>query len=62
MVTESDRMASMGKESRYKCTDYREEMILLALKRRLAQENLSEEEKRAITEEIGKLESAMRMD
>ncbi len=55
-------MAFVRKGSKLKCTDYREEMILLGLKRRLTQENLSEDEKRALIEEIKKLESTMRMD
>ncbi len=36
-------------------------MILLSLKRRLAQNDLSEEERRVILEEIEKLESALEM-
>lgn len=52
----------MEKESRYSCQDYREEMRLLGLMRRLAQENLSEEERRALIREIEKLESIMEMD
>ena len=53
---------SVEKESRYSCQDYREEMRLLGLKQRLAQENLSEEERRALIREIEKLESTMGMD
>jgi len=52
----------MEKKSRYSCQDYREEMRLLGLKRRLARENLSEKEKRALIREIEKLESAMGID
>ena len=52
----------MEKKSRYSCRDYREEMRLLGLKRRLAQENLPEEERRALIREIEKLESTMGMD
>jgi hypothetical protein len=52
----------MEKKSRYSCRDYREEMRLLGLKRRLAQKELSDEERRVIIEEIQKLESAMEMD
>ena len=48
-------------KTRYTCNEYREEMMLLGLKRRLAQEDLSEEERRAIIKEIEKLESEMRM-
>lgn len=52
----------MRKRSKYTCREYREEMLLLGLKRRLAQKDLSEEERKAIIEEIQKLESAMEMD
>jgi hypothetical protein len=46
---------------KYTCADYREEMRLLGLKRRLAQENLPEEERRRISEEVTRLEQAMAM-
>ncbi|QTA92611.1 hypothetical protein [Desulfonema magnum] len=46
----------------YTCTDYRTEMILLGLERRLNQEDLSEEERRAILSEIRKLEEKMGLD
>lgn len=52
----------MGDRSKYTCKDYREEMMLLGLMRRLAREDLSNEERLAIIEEIEKLESAMKMD
>lgn len=61
-VGNSDGMNFMGNETKYSCVDYRQEMILLGLKRRLAQEDLSEKERRAIIEEIKKMESTMRMD
>ena len=51
----------MEKRSKYSCIDYRQEMMLLALRRRLAQDDLSEEERRRINEEMQKLESAMKM-
>ena len=51
----------MKDKPKYTCRDYREEMMLLGLKRRLARQDLSEEERRAIIEEIQKLESAMLM-
>jgi hypothetical protein len=53
------RQESMG---RYTCTEYRTEMRLLGLKRRLTASNLSDEEKQKITEEIQKLESEMDMN
>jgi len=40
----------------YTCNEYREEMILLALLRRLKDPDLSEEERVKITEEIACLE------
>ncbi len=48
--------------SKYTCTDYRQEMILMGLKQRLNQHDLSDEEKKEIIREIKKLESAMDMD
>jgi hypothetical protein len=38
------------------CSDYREQMTLLALRNRLNDTGLSEDEKRQITEEIRRLE------
>ena len=46
---------------KYTCVDYRSEMKLLGLKRRLEDENLSEEEKTRILEEIEELEEEMKM-
>ena len=46
---------------KYTCTDYRTEMILLGLKRRLEQKGLSAEEKEDILKQIKKLEAAMGM-
>ena len=47
----------------YTCRDYREEMTLLGLKKRLESEDgLSKEERRIIVEEIRKLELEMHMD
>ena len=43
----------------YTCVDYRTEMILLGLKRRLQEESLSEEEKEDIRLQIKELESTM---
>jgi hypothetical protein len=39
----------------YTCNEYREEMILLALQRRLQQDQLSDEERAKIAEEIDRL-------
>jgi len=46
----------------YTCNDYREEMRLLGLKKRLTEKNLSKNEKQAIEAEIAKLEKALQMD
>ncbi|MBU0991265.1 MAG: hypothetical protein KJ737_02125 [Proteobacteria bacterium] len=45
----------------YTCTEYREEMILLGLRRRLQSGNLSEEQKRELIKEIKRLEKQMGM-
>jgi hypothetical protein len=42
--------------------DYRKEMVLLGLQRRLNQPGLSVEEQKHIRQEIEKLESEMQMD
>ncbi len=47
---------------KYTCIDYRTEMILLGLNRRLSEENLSEVERNVISDEIKKLESELGMD
>lgn len=46
---------------KYTCVDYRSEMKLLGLKRRLEEDNLSEEEKARIIGEIEELEEEMKM-
>lgn len=46
----------------YTCLDYQSEMKLLGLKKRLEEENLSEEEKALIVQEIKKLEKDMKMN
>ena len=46
----------------YTCKDYQSEMKLLGLKRRLEEENLTEEERAKITQEIKELEKAMKID
>jgi hypothetical protein len=45
----------------YTCSDYREEMRLLGLKKRLNEKNLSKTEKQSIEAEIAKLEKALRL-
>jgi hypothetical protein len=45
----------------YTCSDYRLEMMLLGLRRRLSEETLSESEKERILKEIRKIEAEMEM-
>jgi hypothetical protein len=52
----------MGNIQPYTCSEYRQEMVLLGLKNRLSSENLSDEEKQNLVEEIKKLEAVMCMD
>jgi len=47
---------------KYTCVDYRSEMKLLGLKRRLEQENVSKEERAQIAQEIKELEKEMEMN
>jgi len=46
----------------YTCAEYRKEMILLMLRRRLHQESLSREERDAVANEIRALEAEMGLD
>jgi hypothetical protein len=53
----------MERETSYTCNDYRAEMILLGLKRRLGQElDLSEEEKETLIREINRLEKSLKIN
>jgi hypothetical protein len=45
----------------YTCNDYRQEMRLIGMKRRLKEENLSEAEKQELEKEIEALEAVMEM-
>ena len=47
---------------KYSCTDYRTEMILLSLKKRLKQEDLNEAEQKDIILKIEKIEADMELD
>jgi uncharacterized membrane protein len=55
-------MGSKEKKSRYTCADYRKEMTLLGLKRRLSGEQLSDKERRKLRSEIRRLEAEMKLD
>ena len=52
----------MIKNGKYTCSDYREEMMLLGLKRRLENQDLPEEERRIILEKVQCLEYEMDLD
>ena len=52
----------MNPEKRPTCNDYRQEMMLLGLKRRLAREDLSDAEKQAIEAQIKILEREIQLD
>jgi len=52
----------MPPDTKYTCSDYREEMRLLGLKKQLNAKNLSKSEKQDIEAEIAKLEKILQMD
>ena len=47
---------------KYTCADYRQEMVLAALRRQLAQPGLSQAEQHRLKKEIRQLELEMGMD
>ncbi len=51
----------IGTGGRYTCAQYREEMLLLSLERRLADPGLSEEERAELAAEIERLRRRMNM-
>lgn len=53
---------ALSENNRYTCREYREEMLLLGLRRRLAAGDLSKAEQHAVEEQIRRLESMMDMD
>lgn len=46
----------------YTCNEYREEMILLGLQKRLASPGLTPDEKKSLLKEIAKVEKQMGID
>jgi hypothetical protein len=52
----------MKKSTEYTCTDYRAEMILLSLRRRLYLEDLSPEDRDDILLKIKELEASMEFE
>jgi hypothetical protein len=55
-------MTSYHPTGAYTCQEYREEMILLALQKKLTAPDLSPEEKQRLLEEIAEVEARMGMD
>ncbi|MEN8244601.1 MAG: hypothetical protein ABFS43_06840 [Thermodesulfobacteriota bacterium] len=51
----------MSSNSPYTCNEYREEMVLLGLQRRLHAEDISEEERKSLQAKIKDLEASMGM-
>ena len=52
----------MPQSPTYSCNDYREEMRLLGLKKRLNESDLTPDEKRRLEAEIAKLEKTLQMN
>jgi hypothetical protein len=55
-------MTSENKTSTYTCREYREEMILLALQKKLSAPDLTPEEKEQLLTEIARVSASMGMD
>lgn len=55
-------MGKIENKNRYTCNEYREEMILLGLQRRLSQKDLTEEERQKLLLEISNVEKQMGLD
>ena len=52
----------MMPKEKYTCSDYREEMRLIGLKKRLNEDTLSPTEKQIIEAEINNLEKTLQLD
>ena len=52
----------MPQIEKYTCSDYREEMRLIGLKKRLNEETLTPAEKQSIKAEIAELEKILQLD
>jgi uncharacterized protein YfkK (UPF0435 family) len=52
----------MPQKKQYTCSDYREEMRLIGLRKRLNEENLSPTEKQIIAAEIARLEKTLQLN
>jgi hypothetical protein len=52
----------MAPSAVYTCTEYRQEMLLLALRRQLAQDKVDDKKRRELREKIRQLEIEMGME
>jgi hypothetical protein len=52
----------MSKKEKYTCSDYREEMRLIGLRKRLHETDLSPSEKQLVEAEIARLEEALQLN
>jgi len=52
----------MSEQLPYTCRQYREEMVLLGLRKRLSEATLTDDERQAIEQEILRLETQMGME
>lgn len=55
-------MKKAENKGQYTCNEYREEMILLGLQKKLSSEDLTPEEKKALLREIAEVEKQMGID
>jgi hypothetical protein len=55
-------MEKSNKGGQYTCNEYREEMILLGLQKRLSSKGLTQKEKESLLNEIAKVEKQMGLD
>ena len=55
-------LLKMIQKEKYTCSDYREEMRLIGLKKRLKDDTLSPTEKQIIEAEINNLEKTLQLD
>ncbi len=52
-------MNKKGKSAKYTCNEYREEMILVGLRKQLTRDDLTPKQRREIEQEVLKREKAM---
>ncbi|MBC8441903.1 MAG: hypothetical protein H8D87_19725 [Deltaproteobacteria bacterium] len=55
-------MEKSNKGGQYTCNEYREEMILLGLQKRLSSKGLTQKEKESLLKDIAKVEKQMGID